>query len=715
MPDSYPIYFLSSSKPLTKTFTEDYVIDYPRVSTFTSYEERISSLEDFYTHLAAHSEQGHCLLVTGKLLRPLNNEPRGSVADPDAPLPYLVIDIDGADIESADQLLSQIPEFQDVSYILQYSASYKYKPGFRAHLFFFLSEPKSPKFLQKALFGLNARYSQYIDKTTHDKNRLLYIAPPIYQPPLQDPCSERLFLIKKSKPALTLTHFFPVVTGRKTSGAEGAFTKYNLNGGDSWGYYTYNENPAWMYNFKGEPDIHVPTLLPELWEEIKPQAPDGQFINTTEKIRYFREISSSGTYVIFYNGDLQPYSDRSAFINHLRNFGVYLKKDSVIPLLKRTFDPSISSFFYSEKEKCFYYNEHEGAQFPKPEVIPMFCPPTIRELLHHVTGGRSNEFIQWLAYIVKHKDRTGTAWILRGVQGTGKGLTFTKIIKPLVGEKHTYELLGLNMEDKFNSMLENKLVVFIDEVDYQSTKYSQAIEKLKHYITEPTIGIRKMYSEERPVVNRVNFIFASNSPNPIFISESDRRFHVGNYQETPLHPTPDFIERLEEELPGFYYYLCSLEIDPQIVHKPALTEEKKQLIELNMPVPAHITKAIKAGDLAWFIDYVSAYTSFSPKEALRHQEYVKALIDILENYRKAIFRDIHLRPIFEYLAPDYFKRDMSTALFSRLLGKYGIQLKTMRSPIDHSQITRGIEVRWKFPPEPEREKILAWLKKVVAA
>jgi hypothetical protein len=712
MPDSYPIYFLSSSKPLTKTFTEDYVIDYPKVSTFTSHEEQISSIEDFYVHLAAHSKQGRCLLVTGKLKRSLSNEPRSGAADPDAPLPYLVIDIDGApDLESAEQLLSKIPELQDVSYILQYSASYKYKLGFRAHLFFLLSEPKPPKFLQKALYGLNARYSQYIDKSTHDTNRLLYIAPPIYQPPLQDPCPERLFLVQKSKPALTLTHFFPVVTGKRPSG--GVFTKYNLNGGDSWGYYTYNEHPVWMHNFKGEPDLHVPTLFPELWEEIKPAETEGP-INTKDKVRYFREVVSSGSYVVLVNGKPQHYSDRSAFINHLRNFGVYLKKDSVIPLLKCTFDTSVPAFYYVEDERCFYYNGYKTKEFAKMENIPMFCPPTIRELLHHVTGGRSDEFIQWIAYVVKNKDRTGTAWILRGVQGTGKGLTFNKIIKPLVGEEYTYEVLGLNMEDKFNSLLENKLVVFIDEVDYQTEKYSPAIEKLKHYITEPTIGIRKMYSEEKAVVNRVNFIFASNSPNPVYLSESDRRFHVGNYQETPLQPSPDFIERLDEELPAFYYYLLSLDVDSQTVHKPVLTEEKRQLIDLNTPVPGHIVKAIKAGNYAWFLEHVATSTTLlSPKEALRHQEYVKALIDILENRRRVLFRDQHLRPIFEYLAPEYFRKDTSTVNFSRLLGKFGLYTKVIRLPSSMGgQLVKGVEIDWDYPGDVDLEALLAPLKKV---
>jgi hypothetical protein len=49
------------------------------------------------------------------------------------------------------------------------------------------------------------------------------------------------------------------------------FVYLNLNGGDSWGYYHPEDNPDFIYNFKGEPTYLTKELLPDYWEQLTQQ------------------------------------------------------------------------------------------------------------------------------------------------------------------------------------------------------------------------------------------------------------------------------------------------------------------------------------------------------------------------------------------------------------------------------------------------------------
>jgi hypothetical protein len=62
--------------------------------------------------------------------------------------------------------------------------------------------------------------------------------------------------------------------------------------------------------------------------------------------------------------------------------------------------------------------------------------PRIAELLLHIVGGNVpvyDHFLNWLAAALQERDKLGTAWILQGTQGTGKGVFYEKILSPLVG------------------------------------------------------------------------------------------------------------------------------------------------------------------------------------------------------------------------------------------------------------------------------------------
>ena len=329
------IHFLSAADGtrLTKRFhmTEDGLgkDPYPQVATFTSGEVEVDNIEDFLVQLAAHAQNGYCLLK-GQLDRQLKNESRAGHTNRDTPTDWLVLDNDNLhDLEP--QALMDLLGLGEVDYIVQYSASAGIEPGKCGyHIFVLLDHPWAPGDLKLRLRAWNLDVPQIrdhfqlcrtnnslrwpLDISVCQNDKLIYIAPPTLGQGIQSTLEgDRIRLVKGSqrvaelKPATEPEDLLAQrenaalnelrqkaglpqkkfetrkvqgelvaknpdqaqVTGQK----EGRdFVYLNLNGGDSWGYYHPVTSPEVLYNFKGEPCYLVEELLPDYypqcWAEV---------------------------------------------------------------------------------------------------------------------------------------------------------------------------------------------------------------------------------------------------------------------------------------------------------------------------------------------------------------------------------------------------------------------------------------------------------------
>lgn len=317
--------FLSADKRLTKSFVfADGSYDstpYPLTSDFTSHEEVVNSIEDFFAVVVAHAGAGHCVLKGG-LSRPITRESRAGLMVSEQTL-WLVLDFDGLDPENktVDQILAEIG-LPNVDYILQYSASHGIKKGLNAHIFIMLQQATSPDelkrwlkwknlnvpFLRKQIKLTNSKMALHwpLDITVCQNDKLIYIAPPNISG-AEDPVGERTILVKRDLRFLELgpagtgvdeqatelvkqlrsaeglpDHKFNTVVSTKfhveiTKNPEqvsvtgvkrhGPFTYLNINGGDSWGYYFPTAQPDVLFNFKGEPNYLLKDIAPSFYKD----------------------------------------------------------------------------------------------------------------------------------------------------------------------------------------------------------------------------------------------------------------------------------------------------------------------------------------------------------------------------------------------------------------------------------------------------------------
>ena len=648
---------------------------------------------------------------------------------------------------------------RDVSYVLQWSGSQNITNNtLRCHIFVMLAKPVSAPLIKQWLIQKNheveiLRHHQALTKTGNSltwglditacqSDKLIYIAPPVLKG-IKNPLGKlpRISYVKKKYALFEITERINtteqnrqltdarVLELRDQAGLpkrkltyksvgphevlvkpgeciateikqDRGFTYFNLNGGDSWAYYHPENNPDYIFNFKGEPVYLTKELLPSYWEQLQSTA--------------YRTSSSGLTYLAFLDRATSTYwrgtydkatdaldilpAKTETMIRHFAEANG-LRLGDAIPEWDMEFNPhdNVRVDFENRTINTFQLTEYMRAPVRRVTV----CPPGILKVINNVVGGDPEaleHFLNWLAFIVQERDRSMTAWIFQGTQGTGKGLLMNKILAPLFGKGQTVIKRAGELSEKWTDFVVGKFIVFIDEV--QTSAYRDeagVIANLKNFITEPTVTVRMMNKNAFDVPNYGNYIFASNKPDPVSVDKEDRRFNVGAYQGTPLRDVMSAkeIERViaGTDLLTFYHYLMSYAVDKSAASTPLNSEARNTLIELSQTTSESTASALQEGNFEFFLEQLPTTNAYkSNLVALNKvEEYRKTLADIMGRTKPTgtcnISRD-ELYVIFNFTVGGM---SPSPTTFSRFLGHRQIEVK----PISlDGRIVRGTTVTW---------------------
>ena len=693
--------FLKASVPLTKTYTRraDGTIDkqpYPNAYEFTSIEEPCTNLQAFAASLKKHAALGHTLLK-GEINRPLVHESRKGSTDSNGQTEWIVMDLDGLPgITNVEQFLTAVG-LADVSYVVQYSASYGIENNhLRAHVFMQLAKPMAAPLLKQWLIDLNHKVDMLknamtltktanslswpLDITACQNDKLIYIAPPLLKGGLKDPMGKkpRIVCVAKKLDKLAIASAIPstetnkVKTDKRINELREAagiparkftykmlgstqvmvkpdsatisdvkvdrgFVYLNLNGGDSWGYYHPENNPDFIFNFKGEPTYLTKELLPEYWEQLTQQS-----TKTNSQGITFLTFLDRGTST-YYRGTYDAGSD-TLEINAAKNetqVRHFAKQHGVplgdfIPEWDLVFDPHAKPGTPRVDITSRTVNLYEASSFArvKPKKV-MIMPPQISKVITHALGGDPatvDHFINWLACILQFKQRTLTAWVLHGTEGTGKGTIMHKIIRPLLGERHTAIRHMDELNEHFNHWMEHKFVVFIDEIEAKALNNERGVAaKLRNFISEPTISIRAMHQGSRDVDNFGNWIFGSNMPEPIVINARDRRYNIGGFQSQRLVMGEKEMQKIDSELQLFHDYLMTYKADIARAATVLDTEDRRTLIGISETSIDVAVGNVLTGNLEFFIDQLPNDDSYKRNalKASKVEDYKEVLLRLL--------------------------------------------------------------------------------------
>lgn len=730
------LHFLSARNTrLSKTFGPgpELLQPYPMVKRFTSHEVSVDTLDEFHEAVQLHADQGHCLLK-GLLSTPITDSSRAGLTSSTTPTEWMCLDLD-----ISTPIFYDIPAFltalgipDDVSYIQQYSASagITHPATLRCHLFFMLSAPQSPGYLKYWLIEKNLdalshaieptvtghalRYP--LDITTCQNDKLLYIAPPVLQPPLTDPLhNKRITLVKKTKHLLTLPTLKTstealeqrirkllkpqgkavyrgevltnpskaIVTGMRS--ARG-FTYLNLNGGDSWGYYYPEDNIEVLYNFKGEPPVLLKALDPEFYAQQKPQHPDAHWV--------FRD-QTSDTYYTAEGMTFWPVSSKEKLQDFRRLHG--LETQEPIPIWTLEFLPTSLETIIPQKQ---WMNTFRATEYlvKRPDP-PAALPPVADKIISHLTTDTQTKdhMLNWLAALIQTRDKIGTCWLLHGVQGTGKGLLFHKILAPILGIDYCRLVEQNTILDDKNAFREQALLIMIDEVKAEKSTGDQFLNRVKTMVTESHTAIRRMFKVATHTRVYDNLILTSNQQNPLPLEESDRRVNVTPRVETPLEISIEEIMELEDPKTTqqvaqfFLHYPMDMKVARTVLRN---TERAVSILDAASGVEA-VCMAIRNGDLEYFVNQLKPHNEFASSTAW-YQAYDRIIRGIIPHTGKPVkIARKDVTAIFTYLLGP--ETPQTPAKFSQLLGRHGIRVKPLKI---NGVMTRGILAEFK-PVDPE--------------
>ena len=290
--------------------------------------------------------------------------------------------------------------------------------------------------------------------------------------------------------------------------------------------------------------------------------------------------------------------------------------------------------------------------------------PNFYKLVMHILGNGKPEFehfINWLAYIYQNKRKAMTAWIFTGVPGTGKGLFVHKILKPLFGEQQTPMRSLENIEEQFNLYMRTAMFLVVDEFRMaDSGSVGRMADKLKHQITEPTLTIRAMRTNQIELPSFTNFIFLTNRADAVKIEDSDRRYNVAPRQETKLEVAHadllDTLDQLEHELYIVSGVLNKFQVDARMAHTALENDAKKEMKEVSMSILEEFANAIRTRNLEYFVEildipltntfdaggistaqrYIKDWVAKSSTEIIIPMQHFKLVYDVLTDNRKAL-------------------------------------------------------------------------------
>lgn len=341
------------------------------------------------------------------------------------------------------------------------------------------------------------------------------------------------------------------------------FVHLNVNNGDSNAYWFMKSDPSLVRNFKEEPVFRLEDANPVFYEEVLRKY--AEFINAKKGGRQFiRRVQEKGGAFVCVEIDekntiseVMESKDKQAATDWGMQYGIVLPEN--VSYASMQYNPQIVEPYTVEVRENLPPKEIINT-FVLPETLRVaekksslevdkelihttmkqICPATLR-VISHVLADKEQDvihFLNWLFVAATTRKKTGTTWLMQGVQGTGKGIMWEHIIQPLFGKTNTKKITIDELEDKFNANMRQTTMILVDEFRHSDAAGSKKLEnRLKIMATEEEYSMRAMHTEYKQQDNFFNMIFFSNDRDAMRIQEGDRRINVGSRQENRLEMT----------------------------------------------------------------------------------------------------------------------------------------------------------------------------------
>lgn len=498
---------------------------------------------------------------------------------------------------------------------------------------------------------------------------------------------------------------------------------YNINGGDSNAYYVWKDKPEVVYNFKGEAPFLFKQANPHMYAwhchkfNVENPNPEVPFC--------FRDFNTDTHYNALYNPDtdrfkiIKPCSKQNiqAF---MMQYGEILPDINNIKSYDYKFDPTTNKVVDEENltinkfqaPPMLLSNESittaESYDEWSSDCLEELCP-TIYKILLSVTGDcfqSLKRFMNWLAFIIQERKKTKTAWIFSGTTGVGKGVLNDEILKRIFGQYST-TVTTSELEDKFNSGLEDNLITCVDEFTIKDAEKSNKLKNdLNKLITDERLKIRPMRADYIEIISFNSYIFFSNEYHIMQLHDNDRRYNVAPRQNVSLvhRYGPEIRDEIRtlvanedgsNQIELFAKVLKGFPVYRRFVEEPMENEAKEQLRDYAKSSIDDFISALIRPDIRFFMTVLSYECKLVQEDFITPaQNHVKNMcMRLLDGQLE---QKLLIREIIAFYRALVNPRE-SDQKISQILKKRGIETKPMRGDRGRA---RGLTLT--FPaPSPE--------------
>jgi hypothetical protein len=155
--------------------------------------------------------------------------------------------------------------------------------------------------------------------------------------------------------------------------------------------------------------------------------------------------------------------------------------------------------------------------------------------------------LDWLAYVVQTRKRVSWMPIIQGTEGDGKTF-FAEMLKQILGWENVHIVAGEALEERYNHYMEGALLVFFEEVRLHGHNRYEALNRMKPWITNKVLNIRRMQQGTYEIVNTASMMGASNHKDAIPAGQNDTRY----FPMFSRWQTKEAIDKFREIHPTYY-------------------------------------------------------------------------------------------------------------------------------------------------------------------
>ena len=244
--------------------------------------------------------------------------------------------------------------------------------------------------------------------------------------------------------------------------------------------------------------------------------------------------------------------------------------------------------FHTKKHKRTF-NFFGGYFYKTVDEVNMEIIQPFLDFTKEIIANNNEEMYQyilgWFATLIQNANaRLETVILLIGNKGCGKNVFFNVFLKLL-----KYYAVQTNDLDHvighFNSLIENKKLCILNELQSLSTNKFHNFDKFKSGTSETTITINEKHAPHRTAVNVTNYCGTSNHTNSVVIENKCRRWVVSHVSEKYMQDIDYFGKLISGFTKSFYQHLLTFFLKHDISkynhRKLPITQARENMIEAN--------------------------------------------------------------------------------------------------------------------------------------